>query len=347
MPTAVPLKCPYCGNTDNSPGRELEFGLEFKCTVCDTTSVLVINTGGKKGTQVDKDSGLTTVQSPRHRYTVQELLNRGDKSNLYRVTYEQTGQQREAIFKVARDPLDNDLLYNEARTLQRLNAGDNGKFTPYYPALLESFQYQDGESDVLRQANILTFDREIPALHELYSLKEVRSHYQEGVHSKDMAWMWRRLLVMLGFANTNQIVHGAVLPTHILIHPALHAVILIDWCYAVYDPSQTGNHIKALSAAYDKWYPKEVFDKKPPTSGLDIRMAAQSMLEVMGGDGAEGKLPRGLRRLLRRYFRDCLRDYREAQDPWKRLEEFDKIIDRLWGERKFREFSMPPREQSS
>lgn len=49
---------------------------------------------------------------------------------------------------------------------------------------------------------------------------------------------------------------------------------------------------------------------------------------------------------MRRYFKDCLGDYREAQDLSQPLEQFDEIIDRLWGEREFREFVMPPRSES-
>ena len=54
-----------------------------------------------------------------------------------------------------------------------------------------------------------------------------------GVDPRDAAWMWRRLLVALGFAHRAGVLHGAVLPEHVLIHPGEHGLVLVDWCYSV------------------------------------------------------------------------------------------------------------------
>ena len=36
-----------------------------------------------------------------------------------------------------------------------------------------------------------------------------------------------------GEAHINGVIHGAVLPEHLLIHPEFHGLVLIDWTCAV------------------------------------------------------------------------------------------------------------------
>ena len=76
-----------------------------------------------------------------------------------------------------------------------------------------------------------------------YTLAEVRRAYPMGVDPKDMAWMWRRLLVALGFAHLNGVIHGAVLPDNISILPGQHGLLLENWSQAVVDPEGTGERI--------------------------------------------------------------------------------------------------------
>ena len=60
------------------------------------------------------------------------------------------------------------------------------------------------------------------------SLAQVHAAYPRGLDPRDAAWMWRRLLVALGTVHAAGVVHGAVLPDHVLIHPDLHDT-LIGW----------------------------------------------------------------------------------------------------------------------
>ena len=54
-----------------------------------------------------------------------------------------------------------------------------------------------------------------------------RAAYPDGVDPRDVAWMWRRLLVALGLAHRAGVVHGAVLPEHVLISRPSTA-----WCWS-------------------------------------------------------------------------------------------------------------------
>jgi hypothetical protein len=280
------------------------------------------------------------IQTRLREYTVTDLLAKGDKSSLYHCAFTLDGQARRGIFKIARDPADNDLLRSEADILRHLmDADTDGTFAGYFPHLTEAFGYHDGGTT--RQALVLRYVTEIALPTELYSLREVRAAYPDGVDPRDMAWMWRRTLTAIGWAHRQNIIHGALLPTHILIQPRLHGVILIDWAYAV--RSDAREPIRALSAEYEAWYPAEVFAKEPPLNGHDIYMAARCMVDLMGGDPLRKTFPASVPDALQRYFLWCMTEgaRMRPQNAWNLLKEFDSVIERLYGKRTFREFRMP------
>ncbi len=279
------------------------------------------------------------VQSGRRKYAVGEQMARGDICNLYLCT--SATDPKSAVFKVAREPRDNDLMANEARILKQLLANKEwSKFHAYLPQIYDAFGYKDAAS-VTRHANVISY------LDGFYSLKEVQAEYPNGVEAKDMAWIWRRLLVALGLAHVNHIIHGAVLPDHVLIQPELHGLTLIDWTCAVAfgDPDGLDEHIQALSLEYEPWYPQEVLSKKPPVPGTDIYMAAQCMVYLLGGNPLTGEIPKAVSKPIARFFRGCLLPNPKSrpQEAWALIEEFDELIERLWGPKTFRLFSMRPR----
>src|SRR5262249_44992981 len=123
--------------------------------------------------------------------------------NLYRCTYDVAGTPVSAILKIARDAADNDLVANETRVLRHLAASPLfGKYAPYIPTLVEAFRYQQDADVTNRQANVLRF------VDGLYSLAEVARAYPAGVDPRDMVWIWRRLLVALGFLHRSGVIHG-------------------------------------------------------------------------------------------------------------------------------------------
>lgn len=272
-----------------------------------------------------------TLHTSTATYTVERLLTRGDICALY-AGHAAGGGPR--LLKIPSQPEDNDLLANEARILKHLQASADYAELRYFVAqLVESFAYQEKCSGITRQINVLEH------IDGLYTLKEVRAAYPQGVDPRDMAWMWRRLLVALGFAHASGVIHGAVLPIHILIQPREHGVVLIDWCYA----AREGERISAISSAYRAWYPAEVFAHEEPLPSLDIAMAARCMFELLGGDPLKQTLPERIPWQLASYLQGCTlaNPRRRPQDARRLLSDFDELIARLWGPRTFREFVMP------
>ena len=150
-----------------------------------------------------------------------------------------------------------------------------------------------------------------------------------------MAWIWRQLLLVLGYAHARGVIHGSVLPHHILIHPA-HDLMLVDWRFAVRDPSDTGAHIPALSDRYADWYPVEVTTKASPTPATDIAMSARCMLDLLG-------VVPGLSPRLTAFLESCLIPAQSGrpQDAWSLRDEFTRLIEQLWGPRRRITFTMP------
>jgi serine/threonine protein kinase len=137
-------------------------------------------------------------------------------------------------------------------------------------------------------------------------------------------------LVALGAAHRAGVVHGAVLPEHVLIHPELHGLTLIDWCYSTTRPE---DHVPALVDRYSDAYPPEVPQSRPATPATDIYLASGLMLRLMG----EKAPPR-----LRRFIGGCraLAARMRPQDAWALLTELDEVLHDLYGPRRFRPFAM-------
>jgi len=245
------------------------------------------------------------------------LIARGDIANLYRL--------RQGLLKLARDPADNDLMRREAAALTHLYGAVDSRLRAYFPSLVEAQRRQDPSSGVRRRANVIGW------LAGFRSLAEVRLAFPLGVDPRDAAWMWRRLLVALGAAHRAGVIHGAVLPEHVLIHPAEHGLVLVDWCYSGQGPA---HRVPAAVARYRDWYPPEVLSGRPAGPDADIWLATRCMTSLTGG-----RLPSP----MAAFAAGCTlaSPRRRPDDAWRLLAEFDDLLGRLYGPRTFRPFAMP------
>lgn len=327
------LKCPNCGYPLPESTRANQL---LRCEACGSTLYL-------SDWKIGESKDAVLVATPTRVYTVSTLLAKDDLCNVYRCAFEADGQRWQGLFRIARSADDNDLVQNEASTLYHLQAQpDYRDFRPFLPQVLESFLYQDAGADQAQQVNIVSLHEYIASPGELYSLEEIHHQYPSGIDARDMAWMWRRLLNILGFVHRSRAVHGAVLPAHVFIEPKEHKLALANWGFAVRDP-QTGKRLQAISLPYEAWYPPELRQPIPPTPGLDLYMAARCMLYLLGDDPLDTPSPRHMEPELQHYFARCVQPNpaHRPQDAWELLRAFDRIIEQLWGPRRFRVFTMP------
>ena len=242
------------------------------------------------------------------------------------------------LLKVARQARNNDLLQAEAQALRKIARALEGQpARAHFPTLVEHFLLRD-TAGAQRHTNVLRAEA------GFFSLAEVLRAYPAGLAAADAAWMFNRMLAALGVAHSLGIVHGAVLPTHVLVRPDDHNGMLIDWCYSV----PAGEPLKAISPPYAADYAPEVIARQPVTPATDLYMAARCMVRLLGGHPATQELPASVPRPIRALLGACLllAPQRRANDAWQVFEDFHEILGRLYGPPRFRPFHMPAQGRS-
>jgi serine/threonine protein kinase len=224
----------------------------------------------------------------------------------------------DVLLKVAHRPTDNDLLEREATTLRGVIQATDARHRPYLPELRESFTYRDQHTGADRAVNVFT------AVPGLVSLADVRAAFPSGLDGRDVAWIWRRLLVALGLAHRAGVLHGAVVPDHILIDSSEHGLVLTNWCYA-----SAGDPIPAVLRRYRDWYAPEIAARARPTFGTDIYLATKCMVALLDANAPAA---------LTQFARGCLLPAATARpdDAWSLLAELDEVLARTYGPRRFR-----------
>ncbi|MEU5903661.1 serine/threonine protein kinase [Micromonospora sp. NPDC047467] len=278
---------------------------------------------GVRAEALDAFIHVTTRWQARHvtilgDYRLGAPVHSGDLADLYDV-----GDDR--LLKLPRQPTDNDLMAREAHALRTIAERGDPRYLPYVPRLVDDFPHRDATTGAERRVNVLAT---APGLHDL---DEVRRAYPDGLDARDVAWMWRRLLVVLGLAHRAGIVHGAVLPQHVLIEPDAHGLVLVDWCFS----TPVGSTIPALVPSYEEWYPQEVTAKRPCGPGTDIWMATRCMTSLLNRHA-----PRELLNFAQGCRQRLLKN--RPDDAWRLLREFDQLLGRLYGPRTFRPFTLTP-----
>ncbi|GAA0933426.1 serine/threonine protein kinase [Virgisporangium aurantiacum] len=260
----------------------------------------------------------TVIRTRIGEYRLNDRAFQGDLADLYDV-----GEGE--FLKLPRSPVNNDLMEREALALRAMADLGDPRFLPYVPRVVESFLHRDATTGADRRVTVIGT---VPGLR---SLADVGAAYPGGVDPRDVAWMWRRLLVAIGFAHRAGLVHGAVLPTHVLIEPDEHGLVLVDWCYS----ATSGERIPALVPDFTDRYPAEVLKRQSPGPGTDIFMATRCMTDLMGPK-APGP--------LRSFAAGCALSSLDARpdDAWRLLDELDGVLARLYGPRRFRPFRLDP-----
>ena len=288
------------------------------------------------------------------RFTLVDNLSLGDICDLYICSIANGALDYKAVFKIVKQNSDNDLVENEVKILRKLypDTAKDEKFYRFLPKLMDSFIIRGPGSQ--RRVNIF------PWFSEHRSLVKVLQVFPDGIDYRDAVWMFKRILHCIGFAHQSHVIHGAIIPPHVMIHPVDHGAKIIDWSYAL-DLSNTTTskavtfydyltddtflnepHIKAISAGYKDYYPPEIFKKETPTSATDIYMAAKCAVALLGGNVTTNSMP-NIPSEVKSFLDKCLEkdNAKRFQNAWDAHEELDNILTRVVGKRKYRPFPMP------
>jgi hypothetical protein len=259
-----------------------------------------------------------TTKTAVHRVT-SDVAPAGDLCNILRARSRVGASEAGSTLKQARSQRDNDLLTAESTALATLASGPE-QMRPFYPQLFDSFIHKQRRVNALWTLGPTDEWLSLNDLHYFPSLAANRP----PIDTRHMVWIFRKLLMALDNAHSLNLVHGAVLPTHVFVWPEKHGLTLLDWCYSV----PAGKPLKALIERWRFGYPSEVLAKGPATPATDIHMAAATMLFLMGATNPpHDPLPRP----FRAFFRGCMLEKPSArpQNAANLLAEFDDLLERM------------------
>lgn len=254
-----------------------------------------------------------TIIGANGTWTIGAQVGRGTVANLYAVP------GGDAVVKIARRRSSSRYLRNERTALTRLAelTDDEGWLAPYLPRLLDTATL--GRGDEQREANVLG---SLSRTDGFVPLTAVQAAAPDGLDGRDWAWMQRRIIRALAAVHAAGIVHGALLPENVLIHPEQHGVVLAGWSFA----TRPGRPAEGVVASQATAYPPEV------TGGVVTPATDVAMLGALGL-----VLLRPDQRAQRRFSAGLRQDAPAMRPRAADLQgEYDELLDRLYGPRRFR-----------
>lgn len=196
-----------------------------------------------------------------------------------------------------------------------LNLSDSGKI-----------QLEDGSQ---YNYNLFNFDA------NYITLEQLKLAFPEGLDPKDIAWIYNQLLDILGILSESKVVHGAILPSNILIGVEdLHKAHLINFNGA----STNGSVIPFMDNRFPDYYPLEITSKQPPSIATDLFMLSKCMLSLLRKDDKTAS-----QELFYSFFSSLITKQQAARliSPFVLREQFNNLLQRLWGQRKYHPLQLP------
>ncbi len=248
------------------------------------------------------------------RWAVTRPLDKGELCDLYLAE----SKDGEAVLKIARDPADNELLDREAAALRTLFKDPHGH-KRYFPKLLDSLEASG------RRANVISLAA------KAHTLAYIRTRFPDGLDFRAVVWMGNRLLNALGIAHRNGVLHGAVLPEHVMYQPEDHGMALVDWCCSC-DPAEN-QYVPLIVSARADFYPPEV-RRKTAHCSTDIYMAAKCLMFAAGGN-----IPRRFRHVFE--WMTLASPLARPEDAWFVQDRWAAAAELEYGKPSFVKLDMP------
>ena len=261
-----------------------------------------------------------TITSPKRTYTLLKILGVGDASDIHLATSMVDDEEKDYLLKISRVPGGDKLLDNEKKVVtELLTQAKDDIYRRFLPTLAESFLARDA---IQKRVNVYLYEP------DFYTLEEVRVRHPI-LGGRHLAWIFKRLLEILGFIHNHGFVHGALLPTHIRINGLNRGLQLMGWIHA----APVGETIKTISVKFKDWYPREVLAKEPASPATDLFMAAQCLNYLAGGDPASGRMSDAVPKPMQRIFRACLLEGSKMrpEKAWNLHEDLVDVLKAIYG----------------
>jgi len=121
-----------------------------------------------------------------------------------------------------------------------------------------------------------------------------------------------------------------LLPCHVLLHPAGHGLDSSAWGQSREKPT-----VRTVPTRYKDWYPAEVLQARPAGPATDLFLAARCL--VLPGRRHPWRMRcRQPSAADAAFITTCLlEDPDAADDAWALLDDFDELLQKLYGPPKF------------
>ena len=334
------LVCPQC----NAPLAPNRFAQSVVCSYCGTT----IRFDSASITAARFHEAFRVWNSPEsyqisswvsvgdNRWALNQRIAQGSISDVY------TGQRARwptelVILKILRDRKDIDRFDNEWDVLETLHKSDTTGADSFTMLIPQPVAHGDISSGMYAGKRVSIF-RWISGFYHTFDA--VIQAYQQGIPTRASIWIWRRILEVLSFIHTSGMVHGAVLPSHLLIQEMEHGVRLVG-----YDCSgHIGEKLRNAYQTFESFYPQSAQSRLTLTTQLDLTMSARCIIALLGGDPVTASLntsvPAPLIRILQRVTR-IEHTGKSSEDAWSIREELGDIAKQVYGAPQFIPIVMP------
>ncbi len=293
------------------------------------------NAPGKIGDPVPSsfpDDGRLRLAVAGRTYLVLGLLGQGDSSWVYKGRWvRRLGE--EVVLKVLGCSTDEDLLRREWAILERLQ-GSAARGTEHFAALVP---------EPIAMARVRVGDRDrLTTVFKwqsgfFHTLEEVMRTHPKGVGPGSAVWILKRLLEALAWTHRAGVVHSAVVPDHVLIHPLDHGAVLVGWTVAAARAGRDRGRIPAISRRWRDWYPEEARRTRRGGPAVDVAMAARCALRAAGAGSFDDReaLPAPLGELVAAAARG------EHDDAWSLRERVSQASLEALGDPSYNPIGMP------
>jgi hypothetical protein len=335
--------CPQC----NAPLTPHRFAKSAKCPYCGTTvhydedqapplSASLFHKSYDNWNSPQEQGFENVISIGSSHWALEEPISNDDIFNVYQGMRARWPTEL-AIIKILKDETYKAQFENEwlrIRELQKSNAPGADFFASMLPQTIIHGAVT-GSNQNGKMASV--FRRESGFR---YNLADVLQIHSEGIPIRASIWLWRRILEMLNFIHTSGMVHGAVLPQHVLIQENEHGARLINYAFT----GNIGDSLVMTSSHYAECYPKWFKKGSPLSAQADLVMSARTIISALGGNAVSGSLPNEVPPLLANTIRRVALSgekenvYRTA---WDLREELGQIAEQVYGDSVFIPIDMP------
>jgi len=334
------IMCPQCG----APLAPHKFGRSIVCSYCGATvqldessvSAELFHRAFRVWNSPESYQIPSWISIGESHWALDQCIANGDISDVY------TGQRARwptelVILKLLRDRQNTTLFDNEWEVLQVLQHSDARGAETFTMLLPQPILHGDITTGVHAGKRVNIF-RWISGFYHTFD--EILRAYPQGIPPRASIWIWRRILEVLSFLHNSRIVHGAVLPSHLLVQENEHGVRLVGYSAA----SPFGEKLRTISPGYESFYPQSVRPFAKLTMQLDLTMSARCIVAILGGNPETGSLPGTVpRRLAKLVQQIALTEPGDSgrEDAWSIREELGIIASEVFGPPQFIPIMMP------